>query len=235
MEARFGSGLIAGMALLPAGAPADEPRPAQAPISATPAKSDDRLAEAKRLMDVVARLHGEGRYSEAIPRARQVLQIRKAALGERHPDTAESLNNLAVLLKAQGDYAGFRQQRILSANSHRGPFGRKMGDMEHAGEANPGRQTPRPEFADSISRVAGKPRDFPAPSERDVRVAPHPAQAFTNAPRGTRPLCNGLHDTRLEPTDRTRDLLPCEGVPVGRTPGSRTSKHFCCRHLCLSP
>src|SRR5262249_23294206 len=28
----------------------------------------------------------------------------------------------------------------------------------------------------------------PAPSELDVRVAPHPAQAFTNAPRGTRPL-----------------------------------------------
>jgi hypothetical protein len=26
-----------------------------------------------------------------------------------------------------------------------------MGDMEHAGEANPGRQTPRPEFADSIN------------------------------------------------------------------------------------
>src|SRR3954452_20608652 len=28
----------------------------------------------------------------------------------------------------------------------------------------------------------------PLPSELDVRVAPHPAQAFTNAPRGTRPL-----------------------------------------------
>jgi len=24
-------------------------------------------------------------------------------------------------------------------------------------------------------------------------------------------------------------------MPVGRTPGSRTSKHFCCRHICLSP
>ena len=30
------------------------------------------------------------------------------ALGAEHPDTAESLNNLAVLLKAQGDYAGAR-------------------------------------------------------------------------------------------------------------------------------
>ena len=38
------------------------------------------------------------------------------------------------------------------------------------------------------SRVAGEPFDFPAPSELDVRVAPHPAQVFTNAPRETRPL-----------------------------------------------
>src|SRR6185312_4831873 len=32
----------------------------------------------------------------------------------------------------------------------------------------------------------------PLPSELDVRVAPHPAQAFTNAPRGTRPLWSVL-------------------------------------------
>ena len=48
-------------------------------------------------------------------------------------------------------------------------------------------------------------------------------------------LCNGLHDTRLEPTNRAPDLLPVDGVPVGRTLGSRTSEHFCRRHLCLSP
>ena len=29
-------------------------------------------------------------------------------LGERHPDYAKSLNNLAMLLEAQGDYAGAR-------------------------------------------------------------------------------------------------------------------------------
>jgi hypothetical protein len=40
----------------------------------------------------------------------------------------------------------------------------------------------------SDSRVAGKHRCFPAPSELHVTVARHAAQAFTNAPRGTRPL-----------------------------------------------
>src|SRR5271157_4262847 len=85
-------------------------------------------------------------------------------------------------------------------------------------------------------RVAGRYCYLPAPSELDVRVAPHPAQAFTNAPCGTWPLLrNGLHDTRLEPTDRTPDLAPVNGVPVGRTFGSRTSGHFCRRHICLSP
>src|SRR6516165_199704 len=35
----------------------------------------------------------------------------------------------------------------------------------------------------SLTSLNGTP-----PSELDVRVAPHPAQALTNAPRGTRPL-----------------------------------------------
>ena len=34
----------------------------------------------------------------------QALEIRKARLGEQHPDTAASLNNLAVLYEAQGRY-----------------------------------------------------------------------------------------------------------------------------------
>ena len=46
---------------------------------------------------------------------------------------------------------------------------------------------------------------------------------------------DGLHDPRLEPTDRVPGLLPFEGVPVGRRFGSRTSRHFCRRHICLSP
>ncbi len=37
-------------------------------------------------------------------------------------------------------------------------------------------------------RVAGKYCHFPAPFELDVRVSPHPARAFTNAPGGARSL-----------------------------------------------
>jgi hypothetical protein len=39
---------------------------------------------------------------------------------------------------------------ILLANSRRGSFGRNVGKLEHAGEANPVRLAPRAEFANSI-------------------------------------------------------------------------------------
>jgi len=51
----------------------------------------DRLAEADRLNRTVLDLYGAGKYAEAVPAARQALAIRRAVLGERHPDTATSL------------------------------------------------------------------------------------------------------------------------------------------------
>ena len=46
-----------------------------------------------------------GHYKEAQPYFEQALAIRKKALGPDHPDVAQSLNNLAVLYDAQGQYA----------------------------------------------------------------------------------------------------------------------------------
>jgi hypothetical protein len=48
-------------------------------------------------------------------------------------------------------------------------------------------------------------------------------------------LTHGLHDTRLEPTNRALDLLPVDGMPVHRRVGSRTSR--CChrRQVCVAP
>jgi tetratricopeptide (TPR) repeat protein/CHAT domain-containing protein len=67
-----------------------------------------RLAEAERLKRTVVELKGAGKYAEAVAAARQALGIHKQVLGERHPETAQSLNNLAFLLNEQGDYAGAR-------------------------------------------------------------------------------------------------------------------------------
>ncbi len=50
-------------------------------------------------------LHSAGQYSEAQPPLEHALAIREKALGPKHPDVAQSLNNLAELYRTQGQYA----------------------------------------------------------------------------------------------------------------------------------
>ena len=47
-------------------------------------------------------------YAQARPLYERALAIREKALGPAHPDTAQSLNNLARVLQAQGDLAAAR-------------------------------------------------------------------------------------------------------------------------------
>ena len=69
------------------------------------------FCEAESLL--AARLHSEiglacldlGEYKQALSPLRSALAIREQALGPDHPDTAQSLNNLAALYYAQGRYA----------------------------------------------------------------------------------------------------------------------------------
>ncbi|WP_238560451.1 CHAT domain-containing protein [Microcystis aeruginosa] len=65
----------------------------------------DKLAEAERLTQQVIQLYQQGKYNEAIPLAEQALAIYKQQLGDNHPVTATSLNNLALLYKSQGRYS----------------------------------------------------------------------------------------------------------------------------------
>jgi tetratricopeptide (TPR) repeat protein len=53
----------------------------------------------------VLKLYQQGKYQEAIPLAKRLLAMEKGTLGPNHPDTATSLNNLALLYDAQGRYA----------------------------------------------------------------------------------------------------------------------------------
>ena len=67
-------------------------------------ENDITLAEAERLNQQVIELYKQGKYNEAITLAEQALAIRKKVLGNNHPDTATSLDNLAALYQSQGRY-----------------------------------------------------------------------------------------------------------------------------------
>jgi CHAT domain-containing protein len=70
------------------------------------APADRRLlAEAVQLNGRVVQLYQQGKTPEAFPLAQKALEIRKQVLGERHPDYANSLNNLAALYDSQGQHA----------------------------------------------------------------------------------------------------------------------------------
>ncbi len=58
---------------------------------------DLALVKAEDLNQEAYQLYQQGKYSEAIPLAEQALAIRREQLGDNHPSTATSLNNLALL------------------------------------------------------------------------------------------------------------------------------------------
>jgi Flp pilus assembly protein TadD/regulator of replication initiation timing len=74
-------------------------------IAQVSTQDQEALAEAERLNQQVEELYQQGKYNEAIPLAEKALAIFKKVLGDNHPDTATSLNNLAALYQSQGRYS----------------------------------------------------------------------------------------------------------------------------------
>jgi tetratricopeptide (TPR) repeat protein len=74
--------------------------------------SADSVAKRTSWPDVLGRvgdfLHGRGAYAAARPLLERALTIREKALGPEHPQTADGLNNLAVLLYDQGGFTAAR-------------------------------------------------------------------------------------------------------------------------------
>lgn len=92
------------------------PQPASAQDEPqTPATQSPELAEANRLSLSVVKLYGEGKYDEALPLARQALEIREKTLGPTHLSVAAALANLAELYIAKHKHseAETHYQRVL--------------------------------------------------------------------------------------------------------------------------
>jgi CHAT domain-containing protein/tetratricopeptide (TPR) repeat protein len=70
-----------------------------------------RLAEAQRKHTQAAWLYRQGRYDAAIPLVEEATRLFKEVLGADHQDYADSLNNVAELYAAKGDFV-----RALSLN-----------------------------------------------------------------------------------------------------------------------
>jgi CHAT domain-containing protein/Tfp pilus assembly protein PilF len=86
--------LALGSAILPAGHAAESP--------------PGPLARAAALTAEVLEHLRQGQYRAAVPKAREALSLRQQALGPRHPDVADSLNNLGVVLQHSGDHRAAR-------------------------------------------------------------------------------------------------------------------------------
>jgi len=63
------------------------------------------VAEADKLSGNAVRLRQAGKHAQAAPLDQKALELRRKLLGEEHPDTALSYNNLALNLNFRGKYA----------------------------------------------------------------------------------------------------------------------------------
>ena len=75
--------------------------------------SRDHSQDLNLLFEQVGQLYEGGRFPEAIELATRARDLALRSYGERHPNYASSLNNLAMLYRETGDYAAaeplFRQ------------------------------------------------------------------------------------------------------------------------------
>ena len=74
-------------------------------LAGLPREVQDRYLKARQANTRASQLYARGEYAEAALLFRETLRVGRDTLGEDHPDTATSYNNLAETLRAQGKYA----------------------------------------------------------------------------------------------------------------------------------
>ncbi len=72
------------------------------------ATESPKLVESRNLNAQVIKLYGEKKYDEALPVAKQALQLREEALGLEHPDLVPLLTNLGYLYEAKQKFSDAR-------------------------------------------------------------------------------------------------------------------------------
>lgn len=90
------------------------------------------LAEATRLSQLVVSLHKQGKFDEALPLAKRVLEIRQKILGSEHELVGRASENLGSLYLAKKQYneAAKAFQRSVSVYEKvNGPFDPKLADV----------------------------------------------------------------------------------------------------------
>jgi tetratricopeptide (TPR) repeat protein len=65
---------------------------------------NDAQQQWQQLNAQVMEAYQAGDYAKGVASAEQALQLARKVFGARHPDTLQSLNNLAMLYQAQGRY-----------------------------------------------------------------------------------------------------------------------------------
>ena len=91
----------------PVAVPGDDPMPT--PLATERELTEEERAELWRAVELskkVWTLHDEGDYQEAMPLAREALEIREKVLGPDHPEVATSLRLLGFLFMSTKDWAG---------------------------------------------------------------------------------------------------------------------------------
>ncbi|MEI7855530.1 MAG: CHAT domain-containing tetratricopeptide repeat protein, partial [Planctomycetota bacterium] len=83
------------------------------------------LERAITLNKQVINLFSQGKYAEATPLAIEALKIRREVLGDKHPNTAGSINNLAQLYADQAQYAKAEPLLIEALKNWREALGNK--------------------------------------------------------------------------------------------------------------
>src|SRR5271157_3510210 len=74
-------------------------------LAGLPRDVQDRYVKSRQANTRASQLYARGQYTEAALLFQEDLSIRRDILGEGHPDTATSYNNLAATIRAQGKYA----------------------------------------------------------------------------------------------------------------------------------